>query len=73
MTDRSIPLKYNPQHRTIVGRKATPAVCVYRADPEGITLQIRHEREFMSAWLPFADALVIANALCEAVNEGAAQ
>jgi hypothetical protein len=46
---------------------------VYRADPEGITLQIRHEREFMSAWLPFADALVIADALCEAVNEGAAQ
>jgi len=71
MTERSIALKYNPQYRTNTGCKATPAVRVRRSDPEGITLQIWREREFMSAWLPFADALVIADALCEAANEGA--
>jgi hypothetical protein len=66
--DRSIALKYNPHHRT----KEAPAVRVYRSDPEGITLQIRREREFMSAWLPFADALAVANAICEAAKEGGA-
>ena len=46
---------------------------VYRSDSEGITLQIRREREFMSAWLPFADALALADAICEAAKEGGAQ
>jgi hypothetical protein len=40
MSDHSVILKYNPQHRTNTGRKATPAVRVCRSDPEGITLQI---------------------------------
>ena len=31
--------------------------------------QIRREREFMSAWLPFADALAVADAVCEAAEE----
>jgi len=39
MIDHRITLKYNPHHRTNIGRKATPAVRVYRSDPEGITLQ----------------------------------
>ena len=63
MTERSVALKYNPQYRTNTGHKAAPAVRVYRSDPEGITLQIWREREFMSAWLPFADA---SDAICEA-------
>ena len=71
MTDRSIVLKYNPQYTTNTGCKAAPAVRVCRSDLEGVTLQIWREREFMSAWLPFADALVIADAICEAANEGA--
>ena len=73
MADHSIALKYNPQHRTNIGRKATPAVRVYCSDPEGITLQICHEREYMSAWLSFADALALADAICAATEEGAAQ
>ena len=71
MTDHTVALKYNPQHRTNIGRKATPAVRVYRSDPEGISLQIWHEREYMSAWLSFADALVVADAICEAAKTGA--
>src|SRR5262249_38709759 len=71
MIDYSIPLKYNPQHRTNIGRKVTPAVRVYRSDPEGITLQIWHEHEYMSAWLSFADALALADAICEAAKTGA--
>jgi hypothetical protein len=39
--------------------KETPTVRVYRSDPEGITLQIRREHEYMSAWLSFGDALVV--------------
>ena len=73
MVDHSITLKYSPQHRTNIGRKATPAVRVYCSDPEGITLQIWHEREYMSAWLSFAHTLALANAICKAANEGAAQ
>jgi len=73
MTDHSVTLKYNPQHRTHTGRKATPAVRVCRSDPEGITLQIWHEHEYMSAWLSFADALAVADAIWKAANEGAAQ
>jgi hypothetical protein len=73
MIDHSITLKYNPHHRTNIGRKATPAVRVYRSDPEGITLQIWHEHEYMSAWLSFADALALADLICKAANEGAAQ
>ena len=46
---------------------------VYRSGSEGITLQIWREREFMSAWLPFADALALADAICEAAKEGGAQ
>ena len=68
MIDHRITLKYNPHHRSNIGRKATPAVRVYRSDPEGITLQIWREREFMSAWLPFADALAVAEAICEAAT-----
>ena len=71
MTDHTVALKYNPQHRTNIGRKATPAVRVYCSDPEGITLQIWHEREYMSAWLSFADALAVADAICEAAKTGA--
>ena len=71
MTDHTVALKYNPQHRTNIGRKATPAVRMYRSDPEGITLQIWHEREYMSAWLSFADALAVADAICEAAKTGA--
>ena len=63
MVDHSITLKYNPHHRTNIGPKEMPAVRVYRSDPEGVTLQIRHEHEYMSAWLPFADA---SDAICEA-------
>jgi hypothetical protein len=44
-------------------------VRVYRSDPEGVTLQIRHEREYMSAWLSFADALAVADAICEAARK----
>ena len=73
MTERSITLKYNPHRRTNIGPKETPAVRVYRSDPEGVTLQIRREHEYMSAWLSFADALAIADALCEAVREAEAQ
>ena len=73
MTDHSIALKYNPQHRTNIGRKATPAVRVYCSDPEGITLQIWHEHEYMSAWLSFEDALALADAIWKAANESAAQ
>jgi len=51
MTDRSVTLKYNPHHRTNIGPKEMPAVRVYRSDPEGVMLQIRREREYMSAWL----------------------
>ena len=71
MTDHTVALKYNPQHRTNIGRKATPAVRVYRSDPEGITLQIWHEREYTSAWLSFADALAVADAICKAAKTGA--
>jgi hypothetical protein len=35
MTDHSVTLKYNPHHRTNIGPKKTPAVRVYRSDPEG--------------------------------------
>ena len=68
MSDHSVILKYNPQHRTNTGCKATPSVRVCRSDPEGITLQIWHEREYMSAWLSFADALAVADAICEAAT-----
>ena len=68
MTDHSVTLKYNPHHRTNIGPKEMPAVRVYRSDPEGVTLQIRHEHEYMSAWLPFADALAVAEAICEAAT-----
>jgi hypothetical protein len=50
---------------TEFGPKGTPAVRVYRSDPEGVTLQIRHEHEYISAWLSFADALAVADAICE--------
>jgi hypothetical protein len=50
MTDLTVTLKYSPHHRTNIGLKGTPAVRVYRSDPEGVTLQIRHEHEYMSAW-----------------------
>jgi hypothetical protein len=73
MTDCSVTLKYNPQHRTNIGHKETPAVRVCRSDPEGVTLQIRHEREYMSAWLSFADALAVADAICEAAKKSGAQ
>jgi hypothetical protein len=73
MTDRRVTLKYNPHHRTNIGPKETPAVRVYRSDPEGVTLQIRHEREYMSAWLSFADALAVADAICEAAKKTGAQ
>jgi hypothetical protein len=73
MTERSITLKYNPHRRTNIGPKETPAVRVYRSDPEGVTLQIRHEREYMSAWLSFADALAVADAVCEAARKSGAQ
>jgi hypothetical protein len=73
ITDRRIALRYIPHYRTKVGRKEAPAVRVYRSDPEGITLEIWREREFMSAWLPFADALAVADAICEAAKEGGAQ
>jgi hypothetical protein len=62
MTDRSVTLRYNPHHRTNIGPKETPAVRVYLSDPEGVTLQIRREREYMSASLSFADALAVADA-----------
>ena len=45
---------------------------VYRSDPEGVTLQIRREREYMSAWLSFADALAVADAICEAARKSGA-
>jgi hypothetical protein len=51
VSDLSVTLKYNPHHRTNLGPKEMPAVRVYRSDPEGVTLQIRREREYMSAWL----------------------
>jgi hypothetical protein len=70
MTDLSVTLKYNPQRRTNIGPKNTPAVRVYHSDPEGVTLQIRHEREYMSAWLSCADALAVADAICEAAKKG---
>jgi hypothetical protein len=73
MTDHSVTLKYNPHHRTNIGPKETPAVRVYRSDPEGVTLQIRREREYMSAWLSFADALAVADAICEAAKKTGAQ
>jgi hypothetical protein len=73
MTERSVTLKYNPHHRTNIGPKETPAVRVYRSDPEGVTLQIRREREYMSAWLSFADALAVADAICEAAKKSGAQ
>jgi hypothetical protein len=69
MTDRSVTLKYHPHHRTNIGPKLTPAVRVYSSDPEGVTLQIRREREYMSAWLSFADALAVADAICEAAKK----
>jgi hypothetical protein len=47
-------------------------VRVYRSDPEGVTLQIRREREYMSAWLSFADALAVADAICEAAQKSGA-
>ena len=72
MTERSVTLKYNPHHRTNIGPKETPAVRVYRSDPEGVTLQIRREREYMSAWLSFADALAVADAICEAAKKSGA-
>jgi hypothetical protein len=72
MTDLSVTLKYNPHHRTNIGPKETPAVRVYRSDPEGVTLQIRREREYMSAWLSFADALAVADAICEAAQKSGA-
>ena len=71
MTDLRVTLKYGPQHRTNIGPKATPAVRVCRLDPEGVTLQIRREHEYMSAWLSFADALAVADAICEAARERA--
>jgi hypothetical protein len=40
-------------------------------DPEGITLQIRREHEYMSAWLSFGDALAVADAICEVAKSGA--
>ena len=43
---------------------------VYRSDPEGITLQIWHEREYMSAWLSLADALALADTICKAGGRG---
>ena len=73
MTERSVTLKYNPHHRTNIGPKETPAVRVYRSDPQGVTLQIRREREYMSAWLSFADALAVADAICEAAKKSGAQ
>jgi hypothetical protein len=73
ITDRRIHLKYSPHYRNNIGPKEAPAVRVYRSDSEGITLQIRREREFMSAWLPVADALAVAHAICEAAKEGGAQ
>jgi hypothetical protein len=72
MTDLSVTLKYNPHHRTNIGPKEMPAVRVYRSDPEGVTLQIRREREYMSAWLSFADALAVADAICEAARKSGA-
>ena len=72
MTERSVTLKYNPHHRSNIGPKETPAVRVYRSDPEGVTLQIRREREYMSAWLSFADALAVADAICEAAKKSGA-
>jgi hypothetical protein len=68
MTERSVTLKYHPHHRTNIGPKDTPAVRVCRSDPEGVTLQIRREREYMSAWLSFADALAVADAIYEAAS-----
>jgi hypothetical protein len=70
MTERSVTLKYHPHHRTNIGPKDTPAVRVCRSDPEGVTLQIRHEREYMSAWLSCADASAVADAICEAAKKG---
>jgi len=29
----------------------------------------RHQRKYMSAWLSFADALAVADAICEAARE----
>jgi hypothetical protein len=69
MTDLTVTLKYNPHHRTNIGPKEMPAVRVYRSDCEGVTLQIRREREYMSAWLSFADALAVADAICEAAKK----
>jgi hypothetical protein len=73
MTDLSVTLKYNPHHRTNIGPKETPTVRVYRSDPDGVTLQIRREREYMSAWLSFGDALAVADAICEAAKKSGAQ
>ena len=73
MADLSVTLKYNPHHRTNIGPKETPTVRVYRSDPEGVTLQIRREREYMSAWLSFGDVLAVADAICEAAKKSGAQ
>ena len=70
---RSVTLKYNPHRRINIGHKETPTVRVYRSDPEGVTLQIRRQREYMSAWLSFADALAVADAICEAANKSGEQ
>jgi hypothetical protein len=41
MTDLRVTLNYSPHHGTNIGPKETPAVCVCRSDPEGVTLQSR--------------------------------
>jgi hypothetical protein len=54
MTDLRVTLKYGPtqdQHRS----QGNACRARMSPDPEGVTLQIRHEREYMSAWLSFED------------------
>jgi hypothetical protein len=72
MTDLRVTLKYGPtqdQHRS----QGNACRARMSPDPEGVTLQIRHEREYMSAWLSFEDALAIADAICEAAKKSGAQ
>ena len=72
VSDLSVTLKYNPHHRTNLGPKEMPAVRVYRSDPEGVTLQIRRERVHERVAV-VADALAVADAICEAAQKSGAQ
>lgn len=67
MFDKSFPNRFVRQRNV---KSADREIRVLRSDPEGVTLQLRRESNYMQTYLSFPQARELALALTEACEAG---